>query len=175
MAIGVNNPLIVETGTFTNNGLLSATGPAGLQIVGTMVNGSGGGQITANAPGAVVQLNDAHLMGGTLRTAGSGAQIEAVGQSSILDGTTTTLGNTGTVSIAGSGTALQIIGTINNSGTFTISGGGSLVIGTTRCDPERRRDGDPQRFIQPIPLPARAPAISIIKTIPSPAPAASSI
>jgi hypothetical protein len=131
VAIGVNNPLIVETGgTLTNNGLLSATGPAGLQIVGTTVNSSGGGQITANAPGAVVQLNDTHLMGGTLRTAGSGAQIQAIGQSSILDGTITTLGNTGTVVIAGSGTQLQIIGSISNSGAFTISSGGGLVIGT---------------------------------------------
>jgi hypothetical protein len=121
-ATGVNNPLIIETGgVFTNNGVLSATGPAGLEIDNTTVNGALGGQIIANAPNAVVELIAAHLTGGTLSTTGAGAAIEAIGESSILDGTLTNVTNNGTVQV-GAGATLQVWGTIKNTGNFAING-----------------------------------------------------
>jgi len=121
-ATGVNNPLVIATGgVFTNNGILSATGPAGLQIQNTTVNGALGGQIIANAPNAVVELIAAHLTGGTLSTTGLGAAIEAIGQNSILDGTLTNVTNNGTVQV-GAGATLQVWGTIKNTGNFAING-----------------------------------------------------
>ena len=120
-ATGVENQLIIDTGgTFTNSGVLSATGPAGLEIENTTVDGTAGGQIIANAPGAHVDLQNTHLIGGTLRTVGTGAEIVADGQNSILDGTLTNLDNAGTLEI-GTEDSIQIWGTIKNTGDIDLA------------------------------------------------------
>ena len=119
----------------TNHGVLSATGPAGLVIANSTVNSAGGGQIIANAPGAHVELNNAILQGGTLRTFGSGATIETAvpSRNNVLDGGINAVSNKGHV-VVNDRTALELRGTIKNANLIEVDGGANqtdLRIGAT--------------------------------------------
>ncbi|HZK99245.1 MAG TPA: hypothetical protein VFC47_05050, partial [Caulobacteraceae bacterium] len=107
------------TGTITNDGLIEATGTAGVIISGGVIDGSGGGSILA-ANGGVVTLSGGSVVGGTLTTAGSGVILSDNGS---LDGTHAAVHNTGALNIPNH-QALAINGTIANAGTIGVLGGG---------------------------------------------------
>ncbi|MBA3811045.1 MAG: hypothetical protein H0X27_05255 [Caulobacteraceae bacterium] len=119
-ATGANNALLVSTPgvTMVNDGLLLATGAAGLTIAGTVVDGSGGGEIRAGK-GSIVRLSDADIVGGTLATNGTGT-ILVSGQSA-FDGQASAIHNQAKVSIA-DGAVLGVRGAIDNSGTISLRG-----------------------------------------------------
>ena len=127
-ATGANNALLVSTPgvTMVNDGLLLATGVAGLTIAGTAVDGSGGGEIRAGK-GSIVRLSDAAVVGGTLTTNGSGTML-ASGQCA-FDGHASAVHNQGKVSIADGG-VLAARGTVDNSGTISLLGdnAGSTIV-----------------------------------------------
>jgi len=135
--------LVLNTGaqTVINAGLLEAT-TGTLVIQNTTVDNSGGGDIQAN--GGNVNLQTAHIIGGTLGTSGGGA-FQVVDRGSLLDGTTSAVHNDGTVNILnnqyltiagdidnGAGINLQSAGNdtrlvIDNAGA-TLSGGGTVSL-----------------------------------------------
>ncbi len=140
-ATGTSNQLVISTGTtLVNDGLIEATGAAGMALSST-VNDSGGGTILAN--GGTVYLNGADIQGGLLATSGKG-QLSANGQTT-LDGTAQQISLTGTLEVA-TGDTMTLLGTIDNTGviglnssgydcdlvvgspTVTLTGGGTLVL-----------------------------------------------
>jgi len=120
-ASATNNALVLNTSgeVVTNNGLIEATGAAGLDINSTTVNGSGGGVILA-AAGSHVSLATADIVGGTLTTSGSG-YFQTVDSGSVLDGTTSIVNNAATIDILDR-TGLTLQGTINNTGAISLNG-----------------------------------------------------
>ncbi len=126
-ATGVNNPLILTTpgATLTNNGLIEATGAAGLNIAATTVDGSGGGSIVANH--SIVRLEAAVIVGGTLKT--FGGEIQASGGTAV-DGSVSTVHNKGAFNVL-DGNSLVAQGAIDNSGLIDIEGrvsGANMVL-----------------------------------------------
>jgi hypothetical protein len=151
------NRLILNTagGTFTNEGLLEATGGNGLQISGgTTLTNTG----TILGSGAYVYLDDMTLNGGTIKTVGAEAQIEygnttvmtnvtlvaggtlRIDNNAVLDATGT-LTNKAAVIVNGYNTATELVVdastlTLTGAGTLTLvdSGTGSIVTGAAAAD-----------------------------------------
>ncbi len=129
--INANNPgnaLYLNTAgkTVSNAGLIEATGAAGLTIVSTTVDDSGGGTILAS--NAVVRLQSADIIGGTLKTVGSGV-ITTTDAGSVLDSLTAPVTSTGALTIANN-TALTALGTLTNTGVLSLAsiGNGTYLI-----------------------------------------------
>ena len=118
-ASGTSNALVLNTSgeVVTNSGLIEATGAGGLNINSTTVNGSNGGMILAGA-GSHVNLATADIVGGTLSTTGSGV-IQTVDAGSVLDGTSSTLTNTGSFVVLDR-TGVTLEGAINNTGSISL-------------------------------------------------------
>ena len=154
VATGATAALVVDTGSnvLTNDGTLQATGAAGLEIVGTTVDGSRGfvGDIIADA-GSRVELNSATLYGGTLISHGDGVitvidgvSINGTSIISVFDGTNSggltnsaavemldgnqltmrgSITNTDSISLESTGNATTL--TIDSKG-VTLNGGGTI-------------------------------------------------
>jgi hypothetical protein len=100
--------------TVVNKGLIEATGAAGVQILNSSINQTGGGKILAVA-GSKVDFSGASILGGTLQSSGSGF-FETQDTGSVIAGATVS----GKVEI-GDGKAL-FAASIVNSGTFSVDG-----------------------------------------------------
>jgi hypothetical protein len=122
-ATGANALVLSATGgTATNGGELEGAGTGGLTIDGmTVINSSGGSLLGVSA----VNLESATLIGGTLKTIGTGV-IDTVDRGSLLDGTTTAVTNQGVLDISNN-TSLNIQGTIANTGTIAMNSGGNVT------------------------------------------------
>jgi YVTN family beta-propeller protein len=114
------SPLLVNTGLFTNQGLLEATAGGTLQLQNGFNNS--GGNILATGSGSAVQLISATVRGGTLTSASGGVLGAPVNTTATLDG-----GSEGALTIAGTYTVANnsvtylSAGTINNTGTIQIN------------------------------------------------------
>lgn len=134
-ATEATNPLVFYTasgslgqGTAVNAGLIEATGAAGITINLDTIDGSGGGTILA-ANRSAVRLQTAVIIGGFLKTAGTGV-FQVVDTGSLLDGTTSNVNNQGVVDLL-SNTKLTVEGGIDNSDAINLArgGGAQLVVG----------------------------------------------
>ncbi len=107
----------------TNQGLLEATNNGVVQLNGITVNNAGG-NITANGPGASVQLlSGTVIQGGTLNNNGGAFFGTPGGYTAYLDGSTA-----GAITINGTYTSdlntdTYLLGTINNKGSIQLNGG----------------------------------------------------
>ena len=139
-------PLVLNTASMTNQGLLEATGGGSLQLSNTYYNA--GGRMLASGTGSTVQFISADIQGGTLTSTGGGVLGAAANTTPTLDGSTL-----GTLTIAGTYTApnntvTYLLGTINNTGNIqinpaasntyltsqgnvTLTGGGTVTLSTT--------------------------------------------
>jgi len=110
-----------RAGASTNTGTLEATNGGGLVIGSTTINNTGG-TIAASGTNSYVALvgslgtSGLTISGGTF--AGSGGGVVYGQGGSLLDGTTSTVNNTGTMII--NYQDLQAQGTLNNTGTMQI-------------------------------------------------------
>jgi len=125
--------LVLDTGsdTVTNAGLIEGTGTGGLTIRNTTTDGSGGGVIAAGN-GSHVGLQGATLIGGTLKSMGSGV-FQTFAGANLLDGTASAVSNQALLVIS-DGTALTFQGAIDNTGRVHVSGqgtGAALDIGSS--------------------------------------------
>ncbi|HEV2363292.1 MAG TPA: hypothetical protein VGS12_03745 [Caulobacteraceae bacterium] len=121
--LGALNPLIVNSPGVTNNGIIKASGAAGLTIQSTTVT-SGTGAFKGNS-GSFVSLQSADCVGGTMKSGPSG-QIQTVDRGSLFDGAGShPVTITGKVAVLNN-TSLNIQGAID----ITSAGGitGSLVL-----------------------------------------------
>jgi hypothetical protein len=130
VAASGGNTLFLDFGSnvVTNAGLFEALGAGVLSIFNSTVNNGTVGIIEAN--GGNVDLHSADIIGGTLKTP-SGV-FETVDRGSLLDGSTSTVNNQGTVNILNN-EYLTIQGTINNTGSIDLQSGGNdtrLRVGT---------------------------------------------
>ncbi len=123
-AVGGNALVIDPSGVTTNSGLMQGTGAGGLTIRTSTVDGSTGGVIQANT-GSRVTLQTATLVGGTLKTGGTGF-IQTVDGGTVLDGTTSTVNNQGTLNV-NNASALSLKGTINNTGGINVNSVGNFT------------------------------------------------
>jgi hypothetical protein len=127
--------MTIDTGsTMINDGLIESTGTAGVEIVSSAVNGSGGGVILATSQ-AYVSLLYATIVGGSLTTTGTGViQTAENGHgvaTSYLDGRASAVTNAGLFDIS-TVTEVSAQGTLDNGDTINIlggSGGAFLDIG----------------------------------------------
>ncbi len=127
--------------TFGNDGLIEASGKAGLEIAGIGLDQTADGVLSV-AAGSVARLESAQIFVGTLVDA-KGGQVIASGGSgvfdvavnnqglfSVVDGDTLTMigsvVNGGTVSLAGTASAAHLNVA---QGNLTLSGGGALLLG----------------------------------------------
>ncbi len=117
--IGLSLSSFNSSTRFSNSGTLEATAAGGLQIISSIIDGSGGGTIQALIAGSHVDLNNATIKAGTLKT-GNGGVIQTVTNGNILDGTTGAVNNVGTITISNA-TNLNLIGTVNNTGAIALS------------------------------------------------------
>ena len=122
-ATGTINQLIISPSEVVqNSGTLEDTGSAGLLISQTTVDNAATGIILAAGAGSHVDLQGATISGGTLETTGGGVIDTLSAQAAnLLDGTSTTLNNTGNV-VVNNGTNLFLQGVINNTGTISVNG-----------------------------------------------------
>ncbi len=118
-ATGSTNQLVINTGAVavTNAGLIEATGAAGLRITSTTIANAATGLV--EAVGSHIDLASATIAGGTL-VSSAGGYFDTTDTGSILDGSTATVNNQATITIANS-TALSLKGAINNTGVFSIT------------------------------------------------------
>lgn len=134
-ATGDVNPLIINTqgNAVINYGTLQATGAAGLLILDTTVDSSGGGFVSLSASGGPVELQGAVLVGGSIE-----GLINVIGGLSILDGTDgkiITIAATGDVEVL-DGQQLTLRGSIDDSGVINLDSSGdatTLWIDTTNA------------------------------------------
>ena len=127
--------------TFGNDGLIEATGKAGLEIAGIGLDQTADGTLSV-AAGSVARLESAQVFVGSLTNA-KGGQVIASGGSgvfdvavdnqglfSVVDGDTLTMigsvVNGGTVSLTGTASAAHLN---LAQGNLTLSGGGKLLLG----------------------------------------------
>jgi hypothetical protein len=114
-ANSTTNPLSLVGASLNNTKTLEASGGGTLTILNTVNNV--GGEIEA-LNGSTVLL-EGTIDGGTLATKGTGT-IQANG-GSLLNGTTSTVTNTGAITLS-STQGLYLEGTIKNTGTITLNG-----------------------------------------------------
>lgn len=111
----------------TNHGVLKASGGGVLQIATTVYQADATAQIIADG-GTVQYLSGAHIVSGTLATAGSGTQ-SVNGQTLILSD----VANTGTLNAA-NGAVLALRQKLTNTGTIGALWGGYYGNSTVRFD-----------------------------------------
>lgn len=116
------NPLVLNAGPFTNQGVLEATNGGLLQLEDNFNNA--GGKTLSSGSGSNVQLIGATVQGGMLTSASSGALGTAGGTTVTLDGS-----SQGTLTLAGTyagsdGSTTLLKGTINNTGTVQLNEAG---------------------------------------------------
>jgi len=129
-ATSATSPLIVQSQSapIVNDGLIEATGAAGLVLAGTTVDDSGGGTLLAAAGSTLAVGGD--IVGGTLKTAGAGS-LGVSGGLAELDGGAAAITNEGLFDV-GAGQTLQIAGAIVNAGTIALAGASAAsVLGVT--------------------------------------------
>ena len=128
---GPNTLLVLSgQGGITNAGLMEATSQAHLMLSGVTINNAGG-TILGGFDGGTVNLDNATVLGGTLK---SGSGVIVVGSASNLGPSQATLdGSTaaGAVTIQGAygqfaGSQTLLRGTINNQGTLVVISGNTL-------------------------------------------------
>ena len=126
-ATGTAAQLTLDLTSFTNEGLVEATGPAGLVIAGTTVTNSS--TIEANGIGTQVDLTGGtDIKGGVLATpmqtigsVTSSGVVQVLGQNAAtLDGSSGGITNVGTV-VADNNSVLNLVGTITNDGTLLVA------------------------------------------------------
>ena len=111
--------LILQTNiAVTNAGLIEATGAGGLTIFDTTVDDSSGGTLFAN--NAIVRLQGATIIGGTLNIAGAGAFDTVGGYGATLDSSKFAVGNADLINVV-TNSSLTLIGAANNSGTINVN------------------------------------------------------
>jgi hypothetical protein len=123
VSTGPNNLQLVlgRAGASTNTGTIEATN-GGVLVIGSTTIDNVGGTIAASGTGSNVSLvgslgtSGLTITGGTFDGSGGGVVYGQGG--SLLDGTTSTVDNTGTMIINNQG--LQVQGTLNNTGTMQI-------------------------------------------------------
>jgi hypothetical protein len=117
-ATGSNSALYLNGDTLiTNTKLIEATGSAGMYIQNTTVDDITGG--TLSAVNSDIYLQNSTVQGGILSN-GAGAAIAIQGsQVATLDGTSSSVTNTGLVSLQNQAT-LTLLGTITNDGTIAL-------------------------------------------------------
>jgi hypothetical protein len=117
-ATGSGSALYLNGDTLiTNTSLIEATGSAGMYIQNTTVNDIAGG--TLSAVNSDIYLQSSTVEGGILSN-GAGAAIAIQGgQSATLDGSSSSVTNTGLVSLQNQAT-LTLLGTITNDGTISL-------------------------------------------------------
>jgi hypothetical protein len=120
--------LLLDIGDFsdgqgaTNNGLIEASGNSGsLSLIGHLQQGSSG-RLVAATSGAVVQLADANVSGGTITTVAGATLLAQEGNNVIT--TTLPIANAGTIEADGN---LTITGSINNSGSLVAKGSLAVI------------------------------------------------
>jgi hypothetical protein len=125
----VASMVLTGIGTFTNEGLIEASGKAGLALRNITIANTG----TVQGVGGVVYLENTTLAGGTL----NGAEQTVYGYfGSVLDGSAHAIVSNGTVTL-GNYSALTLLGTITNNGLISdlaTSNATSLTIGSTTVD-----------------------------------------
>jgi fibronectin-binding autotransporter adhesin len=105
-------------GFFANSGTVSAAGGSVVLSGGTVGNSSAG--TIAASGGGVVELIGATILGGALKTAGSGSLIEtASGSADLISGST--IGPGALVQVS-DGSTLTLAGIVRNSGTIVVAG-----------------------------------------------------
>ena len=105
-------------GIFTNSGTVSAAGGSVILSGGTVGNSSAG--TIAASGGGIVELIGATILGGALKTAGSGSLIEtASGSADLISGST--IGPGALVHVS-DGSTLTLAGVVRNSGTIVVAG-----------------------------------------------------
>ena len=116
--------LTIDTGggIVTNTGTIEDTGAGGLIVQNTTISG---GTIKAQVANSSINLNNSSIAGATLSTANGGV-IQTVGGNDGLDGSATTVNNTGSV-LVNDDTSLNLLGTINNTGTITLNSAGNYT------------------------------------------------
>ncbi|MHB8528859.1 MAG: beta strand repeat-containing protein [Caulobacteraceae bacterium] len=120
--------LVLTAQSISNAGAIRAGPNSTLIIENTTVNNSSTGVLKARI-GAHINLQSAHIVGGTLITTDSGI-IQTTDGGSILDGSGSAVNNAGAFEI-NDNTALTVLGTINNTGTITLGanlGGVTLTL-----------------------------------------------
>jgi hypothetical protein len=118
-ATGTANRLVIAGGVpVTNTGLIEDTGRAGLGIISTTINNSGG-TIAAAAANAHVDLQSATINGGVLSTSAN-AFFQAVDRGTTLNGVTIAAG--GLVAVDNN-EYLFLAGTLSNQGTIQVNSG----------------------------------------------------
>jgi hypothetical protein len=132
---GTNNLMLQlgRAGASTNTGTIEATNGGVLQIGSTTINNVGG-KIMASGTNSNVQLvgslgsSGLTITGGTFTSSGGGVIYGQGG--SLLDGTTSTVNNSGTLIVTDQNTiGLNAQGTLNNTGTIEIvSQGGQIFL-----------------------------------------------
>lgn len=100
-----------------NSGLIEATGTGGLVVQSTTIDDSSGGTILA--ANSNVYLNSGTLVGGLVKTTGTGNIVVSYGQGAEFDGAAQAVTSSGTVAVQNNGT-LSLLGTIVNQNLITL-------------------------------------------------------
>jgi probable HAF family extracellular repeat protein len=109
--------LVTQSTTVSNAGAIAAYGPGALTIENSTIDSIAAGVIEAVAPGAQIDLENATINGGTVKTV-AGSEVETVVGDSVINGAT--FNNTGSV-VVNDGTELTVNGIINNTGTIALN------------------------------------------------------
>jgi hypothetical protein len=134
--------LVIDTFSFTNSGLVEATGHGVLEFDSDITN-TAAGKLAAAAAGAHINLDDAGVHGGIVSTV-FGSFFDSSGGSSTVD-TTSAVSNAGRLGAeagdltithgvtnngtldANNGHVLSIAGIVTGAGTATVEGNGSIL------------------------------------------------
>ena len=137
--------LSVDTNTFSNSGLVKATGVGDLELLSD-ISQTATGKIEASAGFALIELkNDANVIGGTVSIANKDAELRVDSGTSLIDAATT-ITNEGTIYAYGGN--LLIAGAVTNTSTGTlfagagntldisgtVTGGTAHVVGASQLD-----------------------------------------
>jgi hypothetical protein len=114
-----------STFSVVNTGLIEATSGGSLLFDDGAVDGSGGGIILVGS-GGEAQLQSTTLIGGTLKTQGTGI-IVTTDSGDALVGTASAVNNQGAFTIA-AGDSLAVSGVIHNTGTVTLGSSAALTV-----------------------------------------------
>jgi len=114
-----SNALVINTSSalLKNSGLIEATGVGGLVVQSTTIDDSSGGTILA--ANSNVYLNSSTLVGGLVKTTGTGNIVVSYGQGAKFDGAAQAVTSSGTVAVQNNGT-LSLLGTIVNQNLITL-------------------------------------------------------
>jgi hypothetical protein len=117
-AMAVSGATFAAGGVLTNSGVVSAAGGTVIISGGTVADASAG--VIAASSGGLVDLIGARILGGTLKTGGSGSLIEtASGSADLLSGVS--IGVSALIEVS-DGSTLTLAGLVRNSGTIVVDG-----------------------------------------------------